>query len=301
MRRFIALTTIALLALTACSSGSDSGTSAADGKPTVVTSTSVWASVARAVAGDHASVTTIIDSPQQDPHDYEASAQDKLAFADATVTVVNGGGYDDWATTIASKQTTLINAVESSGLPNAGQESFNEHVWYSPDAVQKVATSVSEALAKADPDHAGDYAANAKTFTAEVGKLGERAKAMGAATKKSQADGGVVATEPVADHLFTYAGLTNLTPESFIEQSESDAGPSVAVIDETATVITSGKVRGLAINPQTSDPVSDKLISAAKKASVPTFEVHEVLPDPEQTYVSFLGQTLDSLDKALNQ
>lgn len=293
MRRLIAVLTIALLSLTAaCSSDQASGDS-----PTVVASTSVWAAVARQIAGDHAEVSAIIDNPQQDPHGYEASAQNKLAFSKATVTIVNGGGYDDWATTLASKNSTLVDAVAVSGLEGAGQEGFNEHVWYSPAAARAVATQVSEALSKADPEHSSDYQANLATFSSTLDELTTKAKQIGA--KNSGV--GVVATEPVAAHLFDVVGLTDLTPEAYIEQSESDAGPSVAVTNETVTLIGSGTVRALAINPQTSDPVADKLIAAAKEASVPTFEVYEVLPDATMSYTDFLSQSLDSLSKALNQ
>lgn len=295
MRRLISALTIALLALTAaCSTSTDKTESTT---PTVVTSTSMWAAVARQIAGDHAEVSAVIDNPQQDPHDYEASAQDKLAFSKATVTVVNGGGYDDWAVSIAAKDTTLINAVEVSGLKGAGQEGFNEHVWYSLPAALQVATRVSEALAKADPEHSSDYTANLATFTTTIEQLETRAKQIG--TKNAGA--GIVSTEPVAVHLLETAGLTDATPRAFVEQSESDAGPSVSAINQTVTAIGSGKVRALAVNPQTSDPVSDKLIAAAKKATVPTLEVYEVLPDATMSYTDFISSSLDSLDKALNQ
>ncbi|MGJ6980896.1 metal ABC transporter solute-binding protein, Zn/Mn family [Aestuariimicrobium soli] len=301
-----ALLTVGLVALTAaCSPSGESADNKAagssDGKPTVVASTSMWAAVARQIAGDHADVTAVIDNPQQDPHDYEASAQDKLTFSKATVTIVNGGGYDDWAVSLAAKGTTVVNAVEVSGLPGAGKDGFNEHVWYSPAAAKQVATRVSEALAKADAQHSSDYQANLVTFTTTVDELATRAQQIGAKNKAGQAGVDIVSTEPVAVHLFEAAGLTDATPHEFVEQSESDAGPSVAAVNETVKLIGSGRVRALAVNPQTSDPVADKLIAAAKQASVPTFEVYEVLPDATMSWTDFLGATLDSLEKALNQ
>ena len=64
--------------------------------PTVVASTDVWGSVAQAVAGDHAKVTSIINGAAADPHSFEASPADAAAVIDASLVVYNGGGYDQW-------------------------------------------------------------------------------------------------------------------------------------------------------------------------------------------------------------
>ena len=62
----------------------------------VMASTNVWGSVASAIAGDHASVKSIIANPEQDPHSFEATPSDAAAITDATLVVYNGGGYDHW-------------------------------------------------------------------------------------------------------------------------------------------------------------------------------------------------------------
>ncbi|WP_022909576.1 metal ABC transporter solute-binding protein, Zn/Mn family [Aestuariimicrobium kwangyangense] len=294
MRRLIAVLTVALLALTAaCSTDAKSSS----GKPSVVASTSVWAAVARQVAGGHADVSAILDSPQQDPHDYEANAQDKLAFSRATVTVVNGGGYDDWATKLASSSSTVVNAVEVSGLPGAGEDGFNEHVWYSPTAAVQVATRVADGLAKADAANAAAYRQNLTAFTSTITALEARAQQI--AAKNTGA--GIVSTEPVGAHLFAWVGVKDVTPEAYVTGSESDAGPSVSAVNQTESLMTSGRVRALAVNPQTSDPVSDRLVASAKAAKVPTFDVYEILPDATMSYTDFLAAALTSLSKALSQ
>ncbi|OAX60857.1 hypothetical protein A5N15_05645 [Rothia kristinae] len=56
----------AVLALSGCSSQQeDAGQDT--GKPTIVATTSVYADIARQVAGDDAQVTAIVDSTSQDP------------------------------------------------------------------------------------------------------------------------------------------------------------------------------------------------------------------------------------------
>ncbi len=267
-------------------------------KPSIVTSTSMWAAVATAIAGDHAAVKAIIANPNQDPHDYEATAQDKLAFDQASVILVNGGGYDDWATTVATSldaDSKLLDAVKVANLPGTGTPDFNEHIWYSLPAVKAVATQLSSTLSTADPDHAGDYATNLTAFTKALDGLQTKAKQVGADHRGAS----YVSTEPVAVHLFSEMGLTDQTPEAFTEQSESDAGPSVAVLNQTLTLVRSGKLSFLAVNPQTEDGTSKQLITAATQAKTPTVEVYETLPESAGSYVGFMTTQLDAIARAL--
>ena len=66
----------------------------------VVASTSVYGDIARAIGGEAVSVTSLISDAAQDPHSYEASARDQLALSHADVVIENGGGYDDFVTTL---------------------------------------------------------------------------------------------------------------------------------------------------------------------------------------------------------
>ena len=69
----------------------------------VVASTDVWGSVARAVAGRHVAVRSILSGGDIDPHSYEASPADAAAIADATLVVFNGGGYDAWVDRVLAR------------------------------------------------------------------------------------------------------------------------------------------------------------------------------------------------------
>ncbi|AXE39341.1 metal ABC transporter solute-binding protein, Zn/Mn family [Acidipropionibacterium virtanenii] len=283
-----------LIPLAACSS-QDSPSGSADGRVSVVASTNVWGSVAKEVAGSHADVTSVISSPEQDPHDYEATARDKLAFRKAAVTVVNGGGYDDWATTLAGQSdSTLVDAVKTSGLKTGAD--FNEHVFYSISTARKVADRIATDLAKADPDHATDYRKNAKAFGATMDKTLTDARKVG------RANPGVsfVATESVADYLLADMGLKDATPEAFVEQSETESGPSVKVVNQTSKLLTTKKAGLLIVNGQTSDSVTKALQSAARKASVPSVGVTETFPEGIDSYPAFINATITGVSKALS-
>jgi zinc/manganese transport system substrate-binding protein len=120
---------LAALALTGCSSGASGAPS--DGQLSVVASTNVYGDIAKAIAGNAVKVTSIMDNPSQDPHSFEASAQNQLALSKADVVIENGGGYDDFMNTMlnagGAKKATVIDVVDLSGKKAAGG-ALNEHV-----------------------------------------------------------------------------------------------------------------------------------------------------------------------------
>ena len=131
-RRPLSLLLVAALALSlgACSraepGASGSGDqSTSDAAVHVVTTTNVYASIVQEIGGDAVSAQPIITSGAQDPHSYEATARDRLAVQRADLVVLNGGGYDDFLTTLAEAaekgQESVVNAVEVSGLDGADE------------------------------------------------------------------------------------------------------------------------------------------------------------------------------------
>ena len=88
----------------------------------VVTSTNVYSDIVSQVAGDFAEVDPIIDDPNQDPHSYEATTQDRLKLSKADLVVQNGGGYDAFMTAMldaSGAEVDIIDTVSISGLPGS--------------------------------------------------------------------------------------------------------------------------------------------------------------------------------------
>ncbi|MDN5550862.1 MAG: metal ABC transporter substrate-binding protein, partial [Brevibacterium sp.] len=111
----IAVTTVA--ALSGCG-GQASGST----ELSVVASTNVYADIVSQVAGDFAKVSAVIDDPNQDPHSYEATTQDRLKLSKADLVIQNGGGYDSFMTTMleaSDVDVDTIDTVSISGLPGS--------------------------------------------------------------------------------------------------------------------------------------------------------------------------------------
>jgi zinc/manganese transport system substrate-binding protein len=317
----------ATLGLAGCASASGTEQAGTDGGLSIVASTSVYGQIASEIAGDAASVTSIIDSSVNDPHSYEASARDRLAVSRADVVIVNGGGYDAFMETLLadaeSPERTVLDVSEISGLLPADEhdhaddehaaddhadehaedaedadghdhiEGFNEHLWYDFDTMRQLAGAIETELSERAPGHAAEFAANADAFDAELGALEARTSAIADASAGTP----VAITEPVPLYLLEAAGLHNETPAAFSEAIEEGDDVAPRALQEMLAIIET-PVALLAYNAQTASPQTELVREAALAASVPVVDFAETLPD-ESSYISWMNVNVDALSKAL--
>ncbi|WP_203568362.1 metal ABC transporter solute-binding protein, Zn/Mn family [Aestuariimicrobium ganziense] len=300
-----------LAALAGCSSDAGSPSGTPGGRVLVHTTGPVWAAVARAVAGDDAEVTTTDIGPDQDPHSYEASAQDKLAFSKAGLILVNGGHYDEWAEKLVDSLDADKITLDAKALfdqahhdddddhgdegDHAGHDHENEHVFTSIPTAVAVAAELAKRLGALDQAHAAGYTERAAGFASTMTTMLTQAKAELAAHQGAT----VVSTEAVAGLLLVDLGIDDITPEAYVEQSETSDGPSVAVLEETRKLLVDGKAKALLVNAQTVDEASRTLQRAADQAGLPTVEVHETMPEGVDSYDAYMRLHIDALTKAL--
>ncbi|MEZ0051256.1 zinc/manganese transport system substrate-binding protein [Mycobacterium sp. MAA66] len=293
-------TTVAVLTaatvLTAAACGSPDG-SAPTKTADVVATTNVWGSVAGAIAGQHATVKSILTSPVDDPHSYEATPADAAAISDAALVVYNGGGYDHWADDILAghKNVTTVNAYSLLPAAAPGAEPANEHVFYDMDVAKAAAGKIADDLAKADPANAGSYQANAADFGKQTDAIAATERAIG----QRHPGLSVVATEPVAHYLLATAGIADATPHGFAEASEAGHDPSPADLAAVLDLINGHKVAALVLNKQTETAVTKQLRDAAGKASLPVVEVTETLPAGVD-YLTWQRQTAEAFSHQLD-
>ena len=287
-----------------------------DSRVRVVASTSVYGSIASAITGDLADVTSLITSSAQDPHSYEASAQDQLALSKADLVIENGGGYDPFIDTLldaASTDPVVVSATDESGLleddhaedehaeedGHAGHdhiEGFNEHVWYSFHAMERLSEHLADELGDLDPTNAETYTANQAAFADQLGGLESRAEELAS----TLGGGGVAITEPVPLYLLDELGFENLTPDDFSEAIEEGTDVAPATLQETLRLFDPGTVRLLAYNEQTASPETEEVREAAEAADVPVVSFAETLPEGSD-YIAWMSENLDAVEQALTE
>ncbi len=161
------------------------------GGPTlkVVATTTVFADIVRNVAGDRATVISIIPAGAG-PEDYEPKPDDARKLADADLIISNGVGLDDFLDQLidAAGEGAAPHLVLGEEIPTIDVDGKpNPHFWLDPTLVAThYVPAVSAALVKLDPAGAATYATNATAYVAKV-------EAMDTANKAK------VDTIPVAD------------------------------------------------------------------------------------------------------
>ncbi len=283
--------------------GSTAGAGASSGHSTVavVATTNVYASIASTIGGDRVQASAILDKPSADPHSFEAAPKDQVKIAQAQLVIANGGGYDDFANQMvdaAHPKPQLIDATEVSGLQeSSGAGTFNEHVFYSTDAMRKLGAAIAAKLGELDPADKAIFTKNADGFAAKLAELDLRA----AAIKTTHPGVKALVTEPVADYLLQEAGITDLTPKGYSQAIESENDPSAKDIAEVDGLIRNKSAGLLVYNEQTTGPVPDRVRQQAEKSGVPVLAVTETLPAGTTDYLTWMAGTIDALDKALTK
>ncbi|MGX1767587.1 metal ABC transporter solute-binding protein, Zn/Mn family [Dietzia sp. NPDC055343] len=306
-------------ALTAC--GGASGTGPADGDgPSVVASTTVYADIARQVAGGNAEVESVISDPAADPHSYEAGPADAARVATADLVVYNGGGYDSFVDLALANagDVPVVRAVDEysrvtgeaapehshdhgDDAGHAGHDhghshdsETNEHVWFSLPTTAAVAERVAEQLSELDPEHAEEYRANARDFGGELSPLRAQLDEIHDRGHFTYAQ-----TERIGAHLFDYAHMVDLTPAGFLSSVEDDTDPAAADLAGLIDLLHKREVAFLAFNSQTETAVTARVRDAAVEAGVVVVDLTETLPDGAD-YLTWMRDIVDDLTRALS-
>jgi zinc/manganese transport system substrate-binding protein len=189
---------IGALVLAACGASRQNAPDAAADKAFKVVTTFLPITLfTRAVAGDCASVTSLIP-PNLGPHDFQAKPGVLTALRQARVLVKNGlemeGFLDKLVASAGNSQLKVIDSSrgvttletdhhgeahgkehghhdDHGSAPGHDHGAVNPHIWLDPlRAVQQVET-IRDGLVKADPSCADGYRRNAAAYTAELKQL----------------------------------------------------------------------------------------------------------------------------------
>jgi len=170
------------LALAGCAGSADGGaagdTEGVGGDALrVVATTPVVADLVRNIGGDGVAVTQIL-KPGVDPHDYEPSAADMQAIADAHLVVKSGVGLEAWlddTVQAAGYPGEVVDASE--GVPvreGGGEEEQAEgdpHIWHDPRNVKIMVRDIAAALDAEDPANRATYDRRAAGYSAQLDAL----------------------------------------------------------------------------------------------------------------------------------
>ncbi len=183
------------LALVACAArpaeAPSTQSSASSGPDTLKVAATFYplAFFARQVGGNLVSVTQVTPGGME-PHDFEPSPRQIAAAHDAKVFLMNGGGVDAWGDKLIDdlKQSGIVTLrmtdtiAPMGGFSDGGEMDPTKpspantnvpdpHIWLDPVLAAKEAALIRDAFTRADPAHAGQYAAQAGRFILDLAQL----------------------------------------------------------------------------------------------------------------------------------
>jgi zinc/manganese transport system substrate-binding protein len=239
-----------------------------------VAAESSWGSIAAQLGGDRVEVTSIIASPDVDPHDYEPTVSDARAIASARYVLVNGLGYDGWAAKTADANDTPDQARLDVGAFLGLRNGANPHRWYFPEDVHRVIGQITSDLQRLDPENASYY--ERRRYDYEMGAL-QRYHALLTAIEQYRGTA-VGASESIFSGIAQSTGLAVLTPASFMAAVSEGTDPAA---DDKATVdeqLTRRQVAVFVVNPQNSTPDVQALVDEARASGVEVVSMTETAP-----------------------
>jgi zinc/manganese transport system substrate-binding protein len=298
LRRLLYLTpcylALASLGLAACGAGGQS-----QSRLQVVAAEDFWGSIASQLGGDRANVSSIIVNPDTDPHSYEPTPSDARTLAGSTVAIVNGIGYDNWASQLLAADSGGDRIVVSVGEVLGLSAGDNPHQWYSPSSVRRVVEAIVAAYDRAEPVDAHYFAEREHDF--ETDALGPY-DALRREIRSRYAGVAVGYSESIFAPLGQSLGLRLLTPPSFAD-AVAEGGDVTA--QDTETVERQARDRLIRVwifNSQNVTPVVDQVNAIAQAAHIPIVTITETLSPPrldfEQWQVAQLARLLAALRRA---
>ena len=253
-----------MLFVSACSNNKQSSTN--DGKISIVTSTNVYADIAKNIVGKYGSAKAIIKNSATDPHDF-------------------GLGYDSWMNKLASsvdKKPVLV-GEELMKL----KKGANPHIWYSLSMPTEYVDYLVKRLSKIDSKHKAYFEANGKKYLAKINQV----KALAKNSKKT--DKMVFVSEPVFDYALAEAGY-KIGDKDFEKAVENNTDPSPKTINRMTNDIKNKKIAFFVNNTQSSSSTVKTFVKLAKQNNIPVLNVRETIPN-HTTYLNWMKENYQNL------
>jgi zinc/manganese transport system substrate-binding protein len=283
------------IVLAACNSPSPQG--ASTGKLQVAAAENFWGSLARQIGGEKVEVQSIIANPATDPHSYEPSAGDARSLSNAQIALVNGIGYDEWASHLLAADSgsrVVLNVGKLLGL----SEGANPHQWYSPAHVHTVIAQITADYDKLRPADAS-YFAQQRQQLERAGLA--RYEQLIAQIRSRYAGVPVGYSESIFQPLGEALALKLMTPYSFakaIAEGTDVTAQDKQTVDQQAET---HQIKVWVFNSQNVTPEVQRVNQLVRAAHIPIATITETLAPASASFQQWQTTELEQLQHALHQ
>ena len=266
------------------------------GRVTAVAAEDVWGSILTQVGGERVAVTSIVTNPAVDPHDYDARPADAVALAEARLVVVNGVGYDPWASKLLDANPVAGRQVLDVGRLVGARPGDDPHQWYVPADVHRVVDAMGAELGRISPADSARFEEQGRRFATDgLRRYDELLDEI-----RSRYRGTPIAvTESIFLGMAEALGLRVLTPEAFARAVAEGDEPTAQDKQTVDRQITTRQVAVLVYNSQNATPDVVALVAKAKGEGIPVTTVTETIVPRGTTFQDWQVRQLEALRAAL--
>jgi zinc/manganese transport system substrate-binding protein len=284
--------------LAGCGGAASSATTSSAGKLRLAAAENFWGSIAAQLGGSKVAVSSIIVNPNTDPHSYEPTASDGVTMARSQMALVNGAGYDTWASKLLAASPSSGRVVLDVGNLLGLREGDNPHQWYSPSSVQRVVGQIVADYKRLDPADAGYFDRRRAAF--ETSALAEYNR-LRSVIRARYAGVPVGYSESIFQPLGADLALKLMTPYSFAKAIAEGSDVSAA---DKQTVDRQARERAVKVwvyNSQNATPDVQRVNQLARAARIPITTITETLSPASATFEQWQDAELRSLLAALHE
>jgi manganese transport system substrate-binding protein len=150
-----------------------------DGRPLVITGSTVIRSMADAVACGRLQVESLL-APGQEIHAHQPGERERVWLGQADLVLLHGLGLQPWLPPLLAPLPALPTADVTAGIeplaissgPLAGKP--DPHAWMSPRQALKYVANIRDAFIALDPTNASTYQSCAERYSAELERVDQR-------------------------------------------------------------------------------------------------------------------------------
>ena len=266
--RFALIRTAALAIILATAVSPELGGNAeaqpASGQPLrVLATTTQIQDFVRNVGGHRITVIPIMQG-DEDAHEFQPTAADARAVADADVIFANGVDLETWFDRLARNArggVPIVKLGEVSGITlRPGDESASlgdPHVWFDPTNAQRMVVGIRDTLKRVDPAGQSTYDENTANYASQLDQLDRDIMAQWAAVPVDQRK--LVTNHEAFGYYVSRYGITFV---GSVLPISTDAEPSAAETLKLIQDIRAQNVRAIftesSINPRLAEQISQQ-------------------------------------------
>ena len=305
MRRLLATTATALLAVASASCGEKASGFGADGRLDVVTAFYPLQFLSERIGADAVAVTQLT-KPGAEPHDVELNPRQVAGISDAGLVVYLKGFQPavdeaveqeaaDRALDVGATVQLLAAAEEDDhehvpGEPEHPEGATDPHVWLDPVRFATIADKLAERLGQADPARAASYTERARILHGELTALDtEYATALRTCARRELVTSHTAFRYLADRYRLTEVGITGISPES--EPSPQRLAHVAAEARATGTTTIFFETL---VSPKVADTIAREV-----GARTAVLDPLEGLTEPGRDYFSVMRGNLTALTTAL--